>query len=102
MWQIRAGLLTSYGADIAMPAWLYIIARSLDNPIRETLLNRVLGRTPELAAGVFFAASTLTEISQYFWPKGLFPGIFDPYDILAYGAGIVIVYAFDKYSAQKS
>ena len=94
--RVHAGLLTSYGADLAMPAWLYILTRSLDDPDRRTVLRRFLGRTPELAAVAFFLASTLTEISQYFWPKGIFPGTFDLLDIVAYGTGIGFCYLIDK------
>jgi len=73
-----------------------IVTRSLDNPHRQTAVRRFLGRTPELAAGVIFLASTMTEISQYFRPKGIFPGTFDLLDILAYATGIGICYLFDR------
>jgi hypothetical protein len=96
MSHVNAGMLTSYGADLTLPAWLYIFARSLDNPHRQISLSRVFGRTPELAAGTFFVASTLTEISQYFWPNGIFPGTFDILDIVAYATGIGICYLLDK------
>jgi len=102
MWHVRGGLLTSYGADITLPAWLYIIARSIDNPARKTILHRFLGRSPELAAAALFTASTLTEISQWFWPKGPFSGTFDPLDILAYAMGITICYIFDKVSIRRN
>jgi hypothetical protein len=96
MSHMRAGVLTNYGADLTLPAWLYILTRSLDNPYRQTFLRRILGRTPELAAGAVFLASTLTEISQYFWPRGIFPGTFDLLDIMAYGVGIGICYVIDR------
>lgn len=96
MTRFDAGLLTSYGADITIPAWLYISARSLDNPEQLTLIHRLFGRSPERAALVFFVASSLTEISQYFYPKGIFQGTFDYFDLLAYAAGIGICYVFDK------
>jgi len=38
----------------------------------------------------------MTEISQYFRPKGIFPGTFDLLDILAYATGIGICYLFDR------
>lgn len=98
MGHVRAGLLTSYGADLAIPAWLYIATRSLHEPERRTILRRVLGATPELAAGALFLASTLSEISQWFWPRGLFRGRFDPFDILAYALGLAVCYALDKRS----
>lgn len=96
MFHLRGGILTSYGADLTLPAWLYILVRSLDNPHRQTAVRRFLGRTPELAAGAIFLVSTLTEISQYFWPKGVFSGTFDLLDILAYATGIGICYLIDR------
>ena len=99
MSHVHAGILTDYGADLAMPAWLYILTRSLDNPGRHTVLHRFLGRKPEIAAGIIFLASTMTEISQYFWPKGLFPGTFDLLDILAYATGIGTCYVADRWTS---
>jgi hypothetical protein len=96
MSHVRGGLLTSYGADLTLPAWLYILVRSLDNPHRQTALHRFLSRTPELAAGAIFLASTMTEISQYFWPMGVFSGTFDLLDILAFATGIGICYLIDR------
>jgi hypothetical protein len=93
---IRAGLVTSYGADLTLPAWLYIAARSLDNPQRHSWLKRYFGGTPELTASIVFLASALTEVSQYYWPGGIFPGVFDFFDILAYGIGILACYIFDR------
>ena len=98
IYQIRVGILTSYGADLAIPAWLYIAARALDNPQRQTALRRSIGRTPERAAGTLFLASTMTEVTQRFWPRGLFPGTFDLLDILAYAAGLAVCYMLDKRS----
>ena len=93
---LRVGLLTNYGADLTIPAWLYIATRSLHNPEKRTLLNRYIGRSPAIAAIVLFFASTLTEVSQYFAPNGIFSGTFDYYDILAYAIGIGICYYLDK------
>ncbi len=96
MKHIPAGLLTSYGADITIPAWLYIATRSLDKPSRTTLLRKLFGQTPEVAALVIFVGSALTEVSQYYSPKGLFPGTFDYFDLLAYTTGIAVCYFLDK------
>jgi hypothetical protein len=93
---VHAGFLTSYGADLSLPAWLYITARSLDNPQRHSLLKRLVGRSPEGAAMMLFVASAGTEVSQYYWPHGLFPGVFDRCDIAAYAAGILVCYVLDK------
>jgi len=99
---IHAGLITSYGADLALPAWLYIATRSLDNPQRKSWLKRILGRSPELAASVLFLASAITEASQFYWPAGIFPGVFDVFDIIAYGIGIMACYILDKRSLRRS
>ena len=95
---MHGGVLTSYGADLTQPAWLYIVARSLDNPRRHGLLRRTIGSSPGVAALTLFAASTLAEISQYFWPHGLFRGTFDPLDIVAYGVGLAVCYVCDRSS----
>jgi hypothetical protein len=53
--------------------------------------RRPLANAPPVILGsVLFIASAATEISQYFWPHGLFPGTFDPKDIAAFGVGIGI------------
>ena len=93
---VHAGFLTSYGADLSLPAWLYIAARSLDNPQRESWLKRFVGRSSEQAAVLLFLASVTTEISQFYWPQGIFPGVFDIFDIVAYASGIVLCYILDK------
>ena len=36
--------------------------------------ERTLGRTPEIADLSLFAASALTEVSQFYWPRGVFSG----------------------------
>ncbi len=95
MRHIHAGMLTDYGADLTQPAWLYIASRSLDNPARQGWVRRTVGATPIRAAALIFLGSTATEISQYFWPQGLFPGTYDPFDILAYAVGTGICFALD-------
>lgn len=101
MLHIRAGFLTNRAADVAVPAWLYLIARGLHDPHgRVRLIQRLIGRTPELAALSLFVASTLTEVSQYFWPHGIFRGTFDPLDILAYALGLAVCYAAERLSTR--
>jgi len=93
---VNAGLLTSFGADLTQPAWLYIVARSLDNPARSGWLRRTLGRSPETAAGGLFLGAALTEFSQLLWPHGFFKGVFDPLDLAAYATGLVVCYLIDR------
>lgn len=33
------------------------------------------------------------------WPRGIFAGRFDPWDIVAYATGLLVVYGADKLSA---
>ena len=96
MARVRAGFFTSYAADLALPAWLYIVARNLHEPKSASLLSRVLGWSPEVAACALFLASVASEVSQLLWPSGFFAGRFDPFDIVAYAVGIGICYGGDK------
>jgi hypothetical protein len=97
MSDVSAGFLTSYAADLIVPAWLYIVLRRLagHGPSRNPLLRR-FGRTPEIAAGGLFLGSCLTELSQMVWPHGLFAGTFDPLDLVAYGAGLLGCYLAER------
>ena len=94
---IRGGFLTNHLADLTIPAWLYIVSRGLHtrNP-RRTLIRRTVGRSAELAAVSLFVASAATEVSQLFWPHGVFPGRFDPLDLVAYAAGLLACYAAER------
>jgi hypothetical protein len=97
MLHIRGGFFTSYAADLIVPAWLYAALRGLHSSRGRTkFLQRTLGRSPELAAVSLFIASALTEVSQVFWPDGLFSGRFDPLDLLMYASGLAVVYTADK------
>jgi hypothetical protein len=97
---IRAGFFTNYAADLVVPALLYVGSRGLASPTGTfTLLRRRVGATPERAALVWFLASASSEWSQRYWPHGLFPGRFDPWDIVAFGSGIAACYALDKWGS---
>lgn len=99
MLRVRAGFWTNYAADIVVPALLYIIIRGLHSTRRTSVLTRYLGTRPEVTALTLLVASALTEVSQFYWPKGIFAGRFDPGDILAYASGIAVCYFFDKKSS---
>jgi len=100
MLHVRGGFLTNHTADVVVPAWLYVTSRGLHSGHgRRTLLARTLGRTPELAALSLLAACTLTEVSQFYWPHGIFSGRFDVLDLLAYAVGLAACYVADKRSA---
>jgi hypothetical protein len=102
MLHVRAGFLTSYAADIVVPAWLYLASRGLPFRDKRTALQRTVGRTPESAALILFIASSATEVSQMFWPDGLFRGRFDPMDIAAYALGLAACYAAEKLSLRQT
>ncbi len=95
--RIRAGFFSNYAADLVCPAWLYVGLRGLHGPRRPKALGRFFAATPERAALVLFGGSTLTELSQIWWPHGVFRGTYDPYDIVAYGVGVGACYALEKF-----
>jgi hypothetical protein len=96
MLHIRAGFATSHLADLTVPALLYVIARGRATRPSWNFVMRWVGRTPERAASIFFLASTATEVSQIYWPRGFFAGRYDPWDIVAYGAGLLACYCGDR------
>ena len=97
MLHVRGGFFTNHAADLVSPAWLYIVFRGLHPPRgRRSLIQRTIGRTPETAALSLFVASTLTEVSQLYWPQGMFAGRFDPLDVVAYFSGLAVLYSVDK------
>ena len=103
MRHINAGFFTNHAADLSVPAWMYIVLRHFPGKRHfVNALNLWLGKTPELAATSIFLASTLTEFSQLVWPKGIFPGTFDPLDIAAYGLGLLVCYVIDKRVANEA
>lgn len=85
---VRGGFLTSHLADVAVPAWLYVHARGLSPAPPPRLLHRLLGATPWQAAALLLAAGAATELSQAVWPHGIFAGTFDPFDVVAFAAGL--------------
>ena len=99
--RVSGGFLTSHLADLTVPALLYVLARERA-PGKRMAFRRAtqwLGRTPERAAIVLLLASAGTEVSQAVWPRGIFAGRFDPWDIVAYATGLLVVYGADKLSA---
>jgi hypothetical protein len=96
MTETPAGFATNHLADVVGPAWLYIVFRGLAEPEKRTRLGRFLGATPERAATILFVGSSATEITQIYWPSGLFAGRFDPLDIAAFAIGLLPLYLVDK------
>src|SRR5262245_55861174 len=97
MTKVHAGFLTNYASDLFVPPWLYIVVRRLAHRGQSvSLLHRWFGPTPERAAIGLFIASAATEVSQIYWPHGVFRGVFDPFDLLAYAVGLGACYIFER------
>ena len=88
--------LTTHAADLSCPAFLYIGFRSRWMNGRRRFPVDPFGRSPEITALSLFVASTATEISQYFAPHGLFPGRFDPWDIVTYVVATTACYIAER------
>ena len=93
----HVGFFTNHAADLTLPAWLYVITRKARHQSVAWWRRWLVCAPPVALAILFFAASTATEICQYFWPHGLFPGTFDPLDILSYGIGLGVCCAVDLF-----
>lgn len=92
-------VFTSYAADLTQPAWLYLFFRALANPERSGRLVRWLRARaygPELLAVAIVVGASATEVSQYYWPKGMFRGTFDPLDIAAFASGVTVCWLIDR------
>ena len=82
MKRIRLGPITSYGADVFMPAWLYVVA------VQGKTLFRFFGLgpgRPAAVAGVVFGSCVAWEMGQRIH---CIPGVYDPLDIVAYAVGV--------------
>lgn len=97
---VRAGVLTNYAADLVVPAWMYVVVRGRSG--HRQWLASSLGRTPEIAAIILFVASAGSELSQKFWPRGPFPGRYDPLDLVAYALGLTVCYVADRATLRRA
>jgi hypothetical protein len=88
MFRVNAGLLTDYGADLFAPPYLYVMVRQGRLRLRSlTAFSTVLG-------GCY-----LWEWMQRYdfagTPFVITRGRFDPFDLLAYTVGLLVVYGAD-------
>lgn len=97
---LSGSLFTSYGADLTFPAWFYIQLRR--RPWRMLRSVRWFGSSPELAAGSIFAVGLLSELGQFYWPKGIFRGTFDALDIVAYAVSLFVCYAAERHEVRRA
>jgi hypothetical protein len=93
-----SGPLSSYLTDLFFPGWVYIIFRGLwkNNPLKPGRIGGFFGITPDRAAFSIFLFGAITECSTIYWPHGIFSGVFDIYDIAAYGVSLFACYVFDR------
>jgi len=96
MAHMQIPFLTTHAADLSGPAMLYIHFRKSWQQGNRRILINVFGRSPEITASTFFFASAVTEISQKYYPHGIFPGRFDPWDIVSYAVGVGMCYCLEK------
>ena len=98
MLHIRAGFLTNHLSDVVVPALLYVIGRGLVPGIqaRPRWAADLLRRSPAQAAVLLFVASAVTEVSQIWWPRGVFSGRFDPLDLVSFAVGLAACWAAES------
>ncbi|MDX2282962.1 MAG: hypothetical protein NW241_02320 [Bacteroidia bacterium] len=105
MARVQGGFFTNYLSDLAFPAWFYIHIRGLwqkdRKPPHLLLAGSWFGRSPERAGLSIFLFGLLTELKTRHWPGGILSGTFDPWDLAAYAAGLLICYGFDKQEARR-
>ena len=82
MYHVDAGFVTQYGADLLAPPYLYVVSR-----------RGRLRFSPAVALGTVLGCCVLWEVAQR-WdftgtPLVITRGTFDPYDLVAYAAGLL-------------
>ena len=76
---VRGGFLTNYGADLSQPAWLYMVLREQ---------RRWWGESPARTALLVWGGAVASEVCQLYWPRGMFRGTFDPWDLVAFTVSV--------------
>jgi hypothetical protein len=99
MARIKGGFLTNYLSDLTFPAWYYIYIRGLSTAGRQlpTILffKDWFGVTPNRSITSIFSVGFISELTTFYWPKGIITGTFDYLDIVAYAIGLLVCYCFD-------
>jgi hypothetical protein len=103
MAHVRVEFLTSYLADLLFPPWFYIVLRRLTPQKRRlSIMIRWFGQSPERAVVSIFLVGVTSELSSRYWPRGAFPGTYDPLDIVAYAAGLGVCYSCEQWQRIRS
>jgi hypothetical protein len=99
MARVRGGFLTNYLSDLTCPAWIYInlrgLSRSDQRLPRVPVFGNWFGITPERTFVSILLVGVVTEVMTLYWPR-IITGTFDYLDILAYAAGLLFCYYFDR------
>lgn len=85
---VRAGWLTNYGADVFGTAWLYAMFRQ-----GRTIFRRGRTMTAGAAAAFIFFGCAVSEFAQ---AAGFLPGVFDPFDLVAFLCTSAACYTLDR------
>jgi hypothetical protein len=93
MFRVNAGFLTNYGADVIGTAWFYAMFRQ-----GRTVFTRGRRLPPGTVAGLVLTGCVGTEYAQRL---RLFPGVFDPFDLLAFAVSVFACLALDRWSADR-
>jgi hypothetical protein len=88
MYRVNAGWLTSYGADLLAPPYLYVMFRS--GRLRLSALTALA-----VVLGSCFLWEWLQRYDLGGTPLGITHGTFDPVDLLAYTVGLLATYVVD-------
>ena len=86
---ILDNIVHGHTRDVTLPFGIYFINK---------LFNHPLGESKFANASYAFLGCSMFEISQR---TGLYPGIFDPKDFLAYATGAGLAIAVDKLTSKK-
>jgi hypothetical protein len=86
-----SGFWSSYVLDIAGPAWGYVLIRAQYRLNSERFMN--IRFSPEIAFLVIVGICFIIEAMQFF---EIYNSTFDPYDLLSYFSGVLVVYLVDK------
>ena len=103
MARVNAGILTAYGADFFGPIALYASTRS-NSTVAKWFTRRA--PSPAASAAIVLIACVAWEWCQRFdlrgTPLAITRGRFDPYDIVAYAAGVGIAFVTEKMAVRRS
>lgn len=88
MYRVNAGFLTNYGADLLAPPYMYLMLRGGRFHLRSLSALAVM-------LGGCFLWEWMQRYDLTGTPLAITRGSFDPFDLLAYTLGLVVIYVVD-------